>query len=133
MKWSKRHIGLQERGECCRAHRVHQVIELLELEEEFAMPEGFESAGYRRTYPADFRARLHTGEALVRPTPEGARRLGVTPAGEGRTEARAPIESIDHAYGEFLRLGTDLAVLEPVELRDRIAETARTPAVRYRR
>ncbi|MFF2308361.1 WYL domain-containing protein [Streptomyces sp. NPDC058128] len=69
--------------------------------------------------------------ALVRLTPVGARRLGVPPSGDGRTEARVPIESIDHAHGEFLRLGTDVEVMAPAELRDRIAETVRTLATRY--
>ncbi|MFF2143106.1 helix-turn-helix transcriptional regulator [Kitasatospora sp. NPDC058190] len=110
-----------------RTYRVDQVIELGELDEEFAVPDGFDLAAYWRTYLEDFRARLHTGEALVRLTPEGARRLGVAPA----KEAWVPIESIDHAHGEFLRFGADVEVLEPAELRDRIADTVRTLAARY--
>jgi predicted DNA-binding transcriptional regulator YafY len=42
---------------------------------------------------------------------------------DGWTLATVPIESVDHAHGEFLRLGTDVEVLEPAELRDRIAGT----------
>lgn len=42
-----------------------------------------------------------------------------------------PIESIDHDHGEFLRLGADIEVLAPAELRDRIAATVRTLATRY--
>ncbi|MEU8034616.1 WYL domain-containing protein, partial [Streptomyces sp. NPDC049099] len=92
---------------------------------------GFDLAAHWQTYLAGFRARLHTGEALVRLTPEGARRLGVTPVEDGWTQARVPIESVDHAHGEFLRLGADIEVLEPAELRDRIAGTVRTLAARY--
>ncbi|MGK4583076.1 helix-turn-helix transcriptional regulator [Kitasatospora sp. HPMI-4] len=114
-----------------RTYRVDQILELRPLEEEFVVPDGFELAAYWNGYLADFRARLHTGEALVRLTPEGARRLGVTPTGDGWTEARVPIESIDHAHGEFLRLGADIEVMAPAELRDRIARTARTLATRY--
>ncbi|WP_399189044.1 WYL domain-containing protein [Streptomyces sp. WAC 04229] len=55
----------------------------------------------------------------------------MTPAGDGWTEARVPIESIDHAHRDFLRLGADVEVLAPAELRNRIAETARTLAARY--
>ncbi|MEU1479838.1 hypothetical protein ACFYZ8_29220 [Streptomyces sp. NPDC001668] len=29
------------------------------------------------------------------------------------TLARVPIESVEHAHGEFLRLGTGIEVLEP--------------------
>ncbi|TXS39088.1 helix-turn-helix transcriptional regulator [Streptomyces sp. OR43] len=113
-----------------RTYRVDQVLGFRTLEE-FAMPDGFDLATYWTGYLAGFRARLHTGEARVRLTAEGARRLGVTPTGEGWTEARVPIESIDHAHGEFLRLGADIEVLAPAGLRDRIAATVRTLATRY--
>ncbi|MFJ3339496.1 helix-turn-helix transcriptional regulator [Streptomyces sp. NPDC086766] len=114
-----------------RTYRVDQIIKLHSLEEEFVVPDGFDLAGHWTSYLADFRARLRSGEALVRLTPEGARRIGVTPASDGWTEARVPIESIDHAHGEFLRLGTDVEVMTPAELRDRIAETVRSLATRY--
>ncbi|GAB1333329.1 helix-turn-helix transcriptional regulator [Streptomyces sennicomposti] len=114
-----------------RTYRVDQILEIRPLEEEFVIPDGFDLTGYWNGYLAGFRARLYTSEALVRLTPEGSRRLGVTPAGDGWTEARVPIESIDHAHREFLRLGADVEILAPAELRNRIAETARTLATRY--
>ncbi|XVV37650.1 helix-turn-helix transcriptional regulator [Streptomyces sp. CA-100214] len=114
-----------------RTYRVDQIIGVRPLAEEFVIPEGFDLAGCWKAFQTDFRARLHTADALVRLTPEGARRLGVTPAGDGWTQARVPIESIDHAHRDFLRLGADVEVLAPAELRDRIAETARTLATRY--
>ncbi|MFD8641934.1 helix-turn-helix transcriptional regulator [Streptomyces zaomyceticus] len=114
-----------------RTYRVDQILEIRSLEEGFAAPDGFDLAGHWNSHLADFRARLHTGEALVRLSPEGARRLGVTPADGEWTEARVPIESIDHAHGEFLRLGTDVEVMAPAELRERLAETVRTLATRY--
>ncbi|WP_411091138.1 helix-turn-helix transcriptional regulator [Streptomyces sp. 049-1] len=114
-----------------RTYRVDQILGVRPLAEEFAIPDGFDLAGCWKAFLADFRARLHTADALVRLTPEGARRLGVTPAGDGWTEVRVPIESIDHAHRDFLRLGADVEVLAPAELRDRIAETARTLATRY--
>ncbi|MEU1435385.1 YafY family protein [Streptomyces sp. NPDC005786] len=113
-----------------RTYRVDRILGFRPLEE-FVMPDGFDLAGYWNTYLAGFRARLHTGEALVRLTPEGARRLGVAPVSDGWAEARVPIESIDHAHGEFLRMGTDIEVLAPAELRDRIAATVRTLARSY--
>ena len=42
-----------------------------------------------------------------------------------------PIESIEHAVGEFLRLGIDAEVLSPPELRDRLAETTYELSARY--
>ncbi len=114
-----------------RTYRVDQILELTALEEEFTVPEDFSLAAHWSRELAGFHARLHTGHALVRLTPEGARRLGVPPAAEGWTRARVPIESIDHAHGEFLRLGTDVEVLEPPALRDRLAATVRALASRY--
>ncbi|WNI33276.1 YafY family protein [Streptomyces sp. ITFR-6] len=114
-----------------RSYRIDQILELKSLEEEFTVQDGFDLTRHWSSYLADSRARLHTGEALLRLTPEGARRLGVTSAGDGWTEARVPIESIDHAHGEFLRLGTDIEVMAPAELRDRIAATVRALANRY--
>ncbi|MFJ4189619.1 helix-turn-helix transcriptional regulator [Kitasatospora sp. NPDC089509] len=115
-----------------RTYRVDQVLELTGTDDGFAVPDGFALAAYWQAYLADFRARLHTGEALVRLSPEGARRLGLTAPERGWTEAQVPIESIDHAHGEFLRLGAEAEVLEPAELRERIAATVRELAARYR-
>ncbi|MGW1625316.1 transcriptional regulator, partial [Streptomyces sp. NPDC002172] len=47
------------------------------------------------------------------------------------TVARVPIESVDHAVAELLRLGTDIEVLDPPELRGRIARTIAELAERY--
>lgn len=113
-----------------RTYRIDQILELRSLEDEFTV-DGFDLAGYWNGYLADFRTRLHTGQALVRLTPRGARHLGVTPTGNGWTQTRVPIESIDQAHGEFLRLGTDIEVLAPAALRDRIAATIRTLSTRY--
>ncbi|MFE5328151.1 helix-turn-helix transcriptional regulator [Embleya sp. NPDC056575] len=113
-----------------RTYRIDQILELRSLEDEFAV-DGFDLAGYWNGYLADFRTRRHTGQALVRLTPRGARHLGVTPTGNGWTQTRVPIESIDQAHGEFLRLGTDIEVLAPAALRDRIAATIRTLSTRY--
>ncbi|QYX76356.1 WCX domain-containing protein [Streptomyces akebiae] len=52
--------------------------------------------------------------------------------GEGRwTTARVPVESVEHAHGEFPRLGTDIGVLEPADPRHRIVRTVAELAERY--
>ncbi|MFE6170849.1 WYL domain-containing protein [Streptomyces sp. NPDC056464] len=96
-------------------------------------------AAYWTAYQRDFHDRLYRGEALVRLSPgaELTGPLAVAVAASGRTDddgwihATVPIESVDHAHGEFLRLGTDVEVLEPPELRERIARTAAEPAAKY--
>ncbi|MFJ9819283.1 helix-turn-helix transcriptional regulator [Streptomyces sp. NPDC101151] len=122
-----------------RTFRVDQILELTVTDREFIPPDTFDLAAYWAAYQRDFHDRLHRDEAVVRLAP-GARLPG--PAGEavranGRPEAdgwiraTVPVESVDHAHAEFLRLGTDIEVLAPAELRERIARTATELADRY--
>ncbi|OIJ88328.1 hypothetical protein BIV24_22430 [Streptomyces colonosanans] len=50
---------------------------------------------------------------------------------DGWTVATVPIESVEHAHDEFLRLGTAIEVLEPPELRARITATVTALARTY--
>ncbi|MDI2130720.1 helix-turn-helix transcriptional regulator [Yinghuangia seranimata] len=130
-------------------YRVDQILELEVLAETFEAPEGFDLTAHWQAYLADFYARLHTGVAEIRLSPYGARRVrdmlgdavhhAVEETGrpdpdgpEGWIRATVPIESVDHAHGQFLMMGTSIEVLAPTELRDRVAETVRELADRYR-
>ena len=55
---------------------------------------------------------------------------GITDA-DGRVRARVPIESLGHALADFLRLGADIEILEPAELREQAARTIRAMAANY--
>ncbi|MEV4168884.1 YafY family protein [Nonomuraea sp. NPDC049709] len=129
-----------------RTYRVSQILDLHPLPEGFTRPEGFDLAAYWQGYLAEFEARLRWGEAVVRLSPRGLQRLadlmtpGVVaaaresaqpPDDDGWTRVTVPIESIEHAVGEFLRLGTDAEVLSPGELRHRLAATTYELARRY--
>lgn len=50
---------------------------------------------------------------------------------DGWTRVSVPIDSVDRAHDEFLRLGAAIEVLEPAELRDRIARTVAALARLY--
>ncbi|MFF4489502.1 helix-turn-helix transcriptional regulator [Streptomyces sp. NPDC001544] len=116
-----------------RTFRVDQILELTATGEEFSRPGDFDLAAYWAAYQRDFHQRLYRGEAFVRLAP-GVRlpRAVDGPTDEhGWTLARVPVESVEHAHGEFLRLGTDIEVLEPVELREKIARTVAELAARY--
>ena len=123
-----------------RTYRVDQILGLT-TREEFTPPQDFDLAAYWERYQADFHARLHRGEATVRLEPAAAARLtgaaaraladtGVTEP-DGWIRAVLPIESLDHAHGAFLAMGTGVEVLAPAELRTRLAVTARALAARY--
>ncbi|MEV0219731.1 YafY family protein [Streptomyces sp. NPDC050704] len=125
-----------------RTFRVDQILELAAADEEFTRPEDFDLAAYWTAYQRDFHDRLYHGEAAVRlapgavarltgPAARAARATGRPDPADGWTRATLPIESLAHAHDEFLRLGTDIEVLEPAELRERIAGTVAALARRY--
>lgn len=124
-----------------RAYRVDQILDLAECDERFEAPADFDLAGYWQRYQADFLARLHRDEAVVRLAPRAAAGLtgaaaralaetGIAEA-DGWIRAVLPVESLDHAHGRFLAMGADAEVLEPAELRSRLAATSRALAARY--
>ncbi|MER5396917.1 YafY family protein [Streptomyces sp. NPDC002599] len=122
-----------------RTYRVDQILELHTSEAEFTRPEGFDLAEYWTAYQRDFHERLHQAEVVVRIAPgTGLGGLaGRAMAVDGRTDeqgwtrATVPVESLEQAHDDFLRLGTAVEVLEPPELRARIAETVAELARRY--
>lgn len=126
-----------------RTYRVDQILQLAAPQEQFTIPSGFDLAAYWQSYQEAFHARLHQGDAVVRLAPHAVSRLsgpaaraaeatGVTePDGDGWIRAALPIESVGHAHDEFLRLGADVEVLEPPELRAELASTAAALHARY--
>ncbi|WP_328432321.1 MULTISPECIES: helix-turn-helix transcriptional regulator [unclassified Streptomyces] len=116
-----------------RTFRVDQILRLAPAGEEFTRPDDFDLAAYWTAYQRDFHDRLYRGEALVRVAPgvKPVRAVDSRTDDDGWTLARVPIESVEHAHGEFLRLGADIEVLQPPELRARIARTVAELAGRY--
>ncbi|MEW2166590.1 YafY family protein [Streptomyces sp. NPDC007084] len=122
-----------------RTFRIDQILGLASSEEEFTRPDGFDLAAYWTRYQRDFHERLHRAEAVVRIAPgtelgglagEAVRENGRTDD-EGWTRATVPIESVERAHDDFLRLGTAIEVLEPAELRARLTATVTELARRY--
>ncbi|MCC5576706.1 WYL domain-containing protein [Microtetraspora sp. AC03309] len=129
-----------------RTYRVNQILDLRVTDETFERPDGFDLVGYWREHLVDFRSRLFQGHAVIRLSPEGRERLrdlmssAVISAMEetagvlddrGWSTATVPIESLTHAQTEFLKLGAEVEVLEPAELRRKLAETAQALAALY--
>ncbi|WP_435865725.1 helix-turn-helix transcriptional regulator [Streptomyces virginiae] len=127
-------------------YRVAQVLDAVPAEERFERPRDFDLGAYWAAYLEDFRARRYTGTATVRLSPRGRRRLpdNVAPevvravdatatavGGDGWVEAVVPTESTAHACSELLRLGADVEVVAPAELRRAMAETVGTLARAY--
>ncbi|MFF4985985.1 helix-turn-helix transcriptional regulator [Streptosporangium saharense] len=122
-----------------RTYRVSRIVTAEILDGRFERPAGFDLSAFWESYSAEFRARMHTGHALVRVAPEAMKMLryavgaelvdtalaGAEPPDErGWTTLRLPTESTRHAHWLLLRMGADLEVLEPPELREMMTETA---------
>lgn len=127
-----------------RTYRVSQILELHTLDDVFERPEDFNIAAYWAGYLAEFEARRYQGEATVRLSPAGVARLADTmgqvyvaalsasaPDEAGWITATIPIESMEHTVGELLRLGPQVEVLAPAELRERVGTTAAGIAAIY--
>lgn len=127
-------------------YRVAQVLDAAPRDEHFERPEGFRLGEYWTEYLNDFLARRYTGTATVRLSPRGRERLAANvppevarafestataPDADGWTEGVVPTESVEHARGELLRLGADVEVLAPEELREAMADAVRGLARTY--
>ncbi|GII06092.1 helix-turn-helix transcriptional regulator [Planobispora takensis] len=121
-----------------RTYRVSRIITAELAEGRFDRQEGFDLADFWQKYAAEFRERMYTAEALIRLAPGREGLLSYTvgsdvvdaalaaagpPDARGWTTLRLPIESLPHARWLLLRMGTDVEVLEPPELRVLMAET----------
>jgi predicted DNA-binding transcriptional regulator YafY len=124
-----------------RTYRIDQILALTMLDDECRAPDGFRLAQYWQAHQADFHARLHGGDALIRVAPgaecwlsgPAARALadGGATDPDGWTRGVVPIESAERARLEFLALGPDIEVLDPPELRAAVAAAARAVAARH--
>jgi predicted DNA-binding transcriptional regulator YafY len=123
---------LVARTDGLRTYRVSRVLELTALDETFDRPEGFDLADYWAEWSERFEQRMYPMRVTVRMTPNGLRGaqalLGLVAARELRdvepqgewTTVRVPVESLEHAVVDLLRLGPEVDVLEPPELRARV-------------
>lgn len=124
-------------GDKIRTFKIARVGAVEPLEEEFARPEGFDLAKFWQDWTERFERDTYTAEAVIRISPQGrARAVYLTapavrraieetagaPDAEGWFRATVPIESIRHAVVDLLKLGADLEVLEPAELREAVID-----------
>ncbi|MFD4584459.1 helix-turn-helix transcriptional regulator [Streptomyces sp. NPDC058423] len=137
-------VAATERG--IATYRVDQVLDAVLSDEVFERPGDFDLGAYWTSYLDDFRSRRYTGTATIRLSPRGRRRLpdnlptevvravestATTVGDEGWFEAVIPTESTEHACGELLRLGIDVEVIAPAELRRAMADTVGVLARAY--
>jgi predicted DNA-binding transcriptional regulator YafY len=132
-------------GDDRRTYRLSNIRALSVLDESFARPPDFDLAAYWAESTRRFEAEIYRDTATLRVSPRGlkllremsaavaeaAARGAEAPDGEGWTRLVIPIESIDHAAHELIKLGAEAEVLAPAPLRERLGETARRLAALY--
>jgi predicted DNA-binding transcriptional regulator YafY len=121
-----------------RTYKVARMLELAVLDESFERPAGFDLEAYWRESTRRLEAELHPGRARVRLSPWGVKMLGLLTSPYVRSETRfepgtdasgwrvasMPVAPVRQACVELLRLGVEVEVLDPPELRARMAELA---------
>ena len=134
-------------GATVRTYRVDAIRGLTRTGEPARRPRHFDLARYWTESARDFEARLRNESARVRLSPLGLHLLrDVNPAAadaaaaqkpvtreDSWVEVRIPFERMPHAVREALRMGDEMEVLEPPELRAAIAAESRRIASRHGR
>jgi predicted DNA-binding transcriptional regulator YafY len=113
-----------------RVYRVSRFASVRVRDEGFVRPEGFELAGYWEEWSRSFEASLPRVEVKVRVSELARRFLPADQQGEDGVYV-VGFQSLEDAFRELLKFGPDAEVLEPAELRERIADTARELAGMY--
>lgn len=120
-----------------RTYRVSNVLAATKTGESFDPPVDFDLAAYWEESVLRFERDLYSGSATVRASRRGCKLLrdcsravaeavdsGGEPGPDGWRRITIPIESLDHAASELLRMGTDVEVLAPAALRERVGRRA---------
>lgn len=132
-------------GEQPRTFRVSNVHEVETLETRARRPAKFELARYWSESIRRFENALYKTSAVVLATPVGVKWLRQlssavakavveardAAAVQGRVRLSIPIESVEHATGQLLRLAPEVEVIEPPALRQLIVERLRRISRRY--
>lgn len=118
-----------------RTYRISRMLELEVLDQRFERPKAFDLAAYWQASTQRLEADLHRNLATVRLSPWGVKMLEaftspyVRAAAQISSEVDAdgwrvavmPVGSIRQACVDFLRFGSEAEVLEPPELRAKMA------------
>ncbi|MEU4625625.1 YafY family protein [Actinoplanes sp. NPDC023801] len=134
-------------GESLRSYRVDRIVAVEPSGHGFDRDPDFDLPSFWAGRAAEFVRQMLRETITLRLSPHGVRMLGfvaepyavreaVEAAGEpdpdGWVRTRLPVESIDVAYTYVIRLGPEAEVLEPPDLRARLADAARRLGELYR-
>jgi predicted DNA-binding transcriptional regulator YafY len=116
-----------------RTYRVSRILEMTTLAERFERPETFDLAEFWGRWSGQFEQRLYQHEVTLRLSPRGlaflphlfnqvaadrAQSSARPPDADGWVQVTLPVESIEYAHLELLRLGPEAEVLAPPGIRE---------------
>jgi predicted DNA-binding transcriptional regulator YafY len=124
-------------GDQPRTYRVANITDLAVTQASFKRPKNFDLMRFWVTSSRAFETSVYHSTATLRVTARGLAKLDVlgslvaraaaetaTPPGaDGWLSITIPIESIERAASGLIALGADAEVVEPAELRERLATT----------
>lgn len=131
-----------------RAYRVSRFIGVEAGEQTFERPAGFDLAGFWEEWATRFEDEIYQLHATVRIAPDALRMAEILlgpivaramtdsatePEPDGWVRLTVPIESVQHGLVALLQMGSQVEVLAPQELRDRLAATAHDMVTLYNR
>jgi predicted DNA-binding transcriptional regulator YafY len=128
-----------------RTYRLSQIQALGPTGQTFTRPKDFDLPSYWQEATKQFERDIYVGTAHVRATAGGLRKLkdlsdtvrravealAPTPDADGWCELDIPIEEVGWASHEFIKMGDDVEVLGPPELRSRVVTNIGKMARRY--
>lgn len=135
--------ALADEASQARTYRLSNIQLLSVGKGSFSYPKSFRLAAYWQAATRRFEADIYTGEATVRVSVQGLRRLrelgaaaeaaarGAACDTDGWAALTLPIESIEHAADQFLGLGVEIEVLAPAALRRLMRKRLSTLSARY--
>jgi predicted DNA-binding transcriptional regulator YafY len=130
-----------------RTYRISNILKLAVTVETFVRPKDFDLAKFWGTAAAEFESGRFRGTASLLISQLGMKLLSGLDSGVGEAAAASagdpdkrgwrlvsvPIETLDHACHQFLKLGPEAEVLKPAELRARMAAESAKLAAIYKR
>ena len=113
-----------------RVYRVSRFASVHVRDEGFQRPEEFELGAFWEEWSRTFEQSLPRVEVKLRASELARRFLPADQQGDGGVYV-VGFQSLEDAFRELLKFGPDAEVLEPVELRARLAATAREVVALY--
>jgi predicted DNA-binding transcriptional regulator YafY len=134
-------------GKAVRTYRAANIHDAEITAEAFVRPKHFDLAAHWREATREYEAGVYHEQAEVRLSPRGVYMLDLLgpyvvraaaetagkPDRKGWIRCALPLESIDFGIRELMRLGDEVRVLGPPELRARLAERAARIAAVHRK